>query len=223
MNTNFYNTLLIVGFGAFDQYTRNPSGDIAREINGTTISGIKIVGLQLEVDWQDSWDQLQKAMMKYQPKAILCLGLAPEPWIRLELQARNFIKPSPDINGNIPIPKKEYKIFSNAPDRYASTLPIQWLQKKIHQKNAQTLPREKQAILDTRLSTNAGGYLCNYVFFRMMHYFQGELPFRGFIHLPAYTFPDAKYQIPDQKILLSGYFLIEQLAKWIATQTSFLV
>jgi pyroglutamyl-peptidase len=101
----------------------------------------------------------------------------------------------PDHAGNQP---KGEPIVEGAPVGYFSTLPIYKI-----------VERLKAANIPAEISNSAGTYLCNRIFYRVMHFIAEEqLPIRaGFIHLPYMheQMIDKRYDFPS----LSRETLIE--------------
>lgn len=93
--------------------------------------------------------------------------------IRLERIAINLDDYAiPDNEGNQP---REEKIVQNAPDAYFSTLPLRNYYEKLC-----------DAKIPVHYSLSAGSYLCNHLFFQVMHYLHQQnrtIP-AGFIHIP---------------------------------------
>src|ERR1043165_9866305 len=92
---------LITGFEPFGGMEHNPSGEIARRLDGATIAGVKVVGRQLPVDLKKLDKALKQALAGIDPVAVILLGLAAgETCIRLERVALNLADfPIPDNAG----------------------------------------------------------------------------------------------------------------------------
>src|SRR5437868_13340266 len=70
--------LLVTGFGAFENYAENPSGDIAAAVDRRRVAGVRVVGLRVPVRWHEAWETVRGAAGQYRPRALLCLGVAPD-------------------------------------------------------------------------------------------------------------------------------------------------
>lgn len=157
-------SILVTGFQPFGGFEVNPSEQIAHFFGGISLPVVRYKSFQV----------LMEAYQDLQPDAIIMIGLAGcSEMIRLERIAINLDDYQiPDNEGNQP---KEERIISNAPDGYFSTLPL----KKIYDKLAnQQIP--------VQFSLSAGSYICNHLFFQVMHYLtqnQIRIP-AGFIHIP---------------------------------------
>src|SRR4051794_18137099 len=88
--------LLVTGFGPFENNPENPSGDVAEAADGRSVAGVRVVGRRIPVRWQEAWETVRAAVAGHAPRALLCLGVAPDPFIRLEVLAKNAARPSAD-------------------------------------------------------------------------------------------------------------------------------
>ncbi|MFC4557565.1 pyroglutamyl-peptidase I [Virgibacillus kekensis] len=161
--------LLLSGFEPFLEFPINPTTEISNSLNGQTINDFQVIGEVLSVDFQKSGKQLLDLMEKYQPDAIISLGLAAgRNWITPERIAINCNDGPVDNNGHKP---NGEKIFEDGPDGYFSKLPIYQIVEKL-----------EEAGLPAKISDTAGTYLCNNVMYYGLHHFDGPT---GFIHIPA--------------------------------------
>ncbi len=210
--------LLVTGFGPFEEYGENPSGDIAEAVHRQSMSGVRIVGVRLDVDWAGAWESIQNAVAEYEPNAMLCLGVAPNPFIRLDIMARNTALPCADIHGAQPPLSELLRIVPDAPPAYWTTLPVEWLQARLQERYlSATQGREEDRTAFTLglLWPDSGWFLCNYVFFHVMHYLDHKVPYRGFVHLPRYPADGQSSGPPRTEVLRVGFFLIEELVRWL--------
>lgn len=199
--------LLVIGFGNFQQYSENPSGDLAELVNGLTYYDIKVVGCKIDVDWKRSWPEVLREVINLQPACVVAIGQAEDPFIRLEKTAKNLTGKIYDNQGNLP---EHTKIVIDAPDTYTSTLPTKWLEETINNNSPNTLIR-------ARVSEDAGDYLCNFIFYNIMHYLDEMVPFRGFVHIPPYPINDSSLYTRNN-VISQGVFTIKQIAKWLGQE-----
>jgi pyroglutamyl-peptidase len=208
--------LLVTGFGPFDVFTENPSGDIAEAADGRMVAGVSIIGRRLEVRWRAAWEALRLAVEQYRPDGLLCLGVAADPVIRLEIRAMNSARPCADVTGEMPPLFDSGCIVQGAPPSYETTLPVDWLKERFQHRRERGSPREDQGVLLPAVrSTDPGRYLCNYVFFHAMHFFAGQAPWRGFVHVPPYPSGSIPGGVPREEVRAAGEFLVEELAQWL--------
>src|SRR5271168_3435425 len=133
--------LLVTGFGPFENYLENPSGDIAEAVHQRRIAGIQVIGKRVPVSWSEAWDAIHTAAKVHQPRALLCLGVAPDPFIRLEILAKNLALPSADHFGQPPTLFDLWSLVPGAPAAYWTTLPIDWLGERLRQRREDLLAR----------------------------------------------------------------------------------
>jgi pyroglutamyl-peptidase len=166
--------VLLTAFEPFDGETLNPSLETARAMTTLPFSEAAVEHLELPVDRFRAIDMTLNCIRESQPQVVVMLGEAgrrfrvtPE---RVAINVDDFR--IPDHAGNQP---KGEPIIEGAPVGYFSTLPIYAI-----------VERLKAANIPAAISSSAGTYLCNRIFYRVMHYIAEEsLPVRaGFIHLP---------------------------------------
>lgn len=203
-------TLLVTGFGPFGGIQANPSGDTAQMAHGRRVGDVGIVGHQLEVDWRTSWPMVEGLIREYRPQAILSMGVGGMPFIQLEEVAANYAGPAPDVQGQLPEVDSSGRIVPDAPESYASGLPLDRLEERLR---ARLWPE-----LQAQRSRDAGDYLCNWLFFHLMHFLEGKMVHRGFVHLPPYPFPDDGDCPENKKIREGAWLVIEELALWLNSQ-----
>jgi pyroglutamyl-peptidase len=166
--------LLLTGFETFHTHTTNPTEQLARHVHGKIINGYEIVSLVLPVEYDEAPRVLIENIQRHRPSAVISLGLAHKRrFITPELIAVNFQHAS--IEDNAHVIKNFDVIHQGAPSAYFSTLPLKDILKDLTDNN---IPNE--------LSTTAGSYVCNRVFYELMHTLAKQnwnIP-AGFIHVP---------------------------------------
>jgi len=167
--------VLITGFEPFGGSLLNPSQMLINAINDDIAVDIQIEKMTLPVDQVKGPLKLLDGIHQYCPDAVLAFGLASgRAKISLEQVAINLKDfRIPDNNDTV---ISDQPIIPNGPAAYFSTLPIRSMQTRLQAKG---IPAE--------ISFSAGAYLCNQVFYTMMHEIANhQLPIQaGFIHLPA--------------------------------------
>jgi pyroglutamyl-peptidase len=166
-------TLLLTGFEPFDDEAVNPSGAVARALHGQWIDGARVVALQLPCVFATALPALHAALASHQPRWVLALGLAgSRSAISIERVAVNLVDARiPDNAGAQPV---DEPVVAGGPAAYFTGLPAKAL-----------VARLQQAGLAAELSHSAGSFVCNQVFYGLMHTL-AALPgvVGGFIHLP---------------------------------------
>jgi pyroglutamyl-peptidase len=171
-------TLLLTGFEPFGDdpgaQRLNPSAALANALDGETIAGLQVRSAVLPCVFGQSVQTLRQQIKTHQPSAIVCLGQAGgRTAISIERIAVNWDEASlPDNAGKLRLGEP---ILKTAPAAYFSSLPIHAMRDAVL---AQGLPAE--------LSSSAGHFVCNHVFFSLMHLLaqsKSKVP-AGFIHVP---------------------------------------
>ncbi|HTX78317.1 MAG TPA: pyroglutamyl-peptidase I [Longilinea sp.] len=177
---------LLTGFEPFGGSSINPSEQVTHALDGEIIAGLKVAGAILPVDQQRAPEVLLKAIDDTHPAAVLCLGEATRrPVISIERVAVNLLDFR--IPDNAGAQTSNQPVVENGPAAYFSALPVRAL-----------LDALQTADLPAELSLTAGSYLCNQIFYTLMHTLatqQSKIP-GGFIHLPALPEQAAKLESP---------------------------
>ena len=165
---------LVTGFAPFAGETTNPSLEIARALDGEVIAAHRIIGAELPTEFARSLPALDALIETHRPVLVLALGQAGgRSEISLERVAINLIDARiADNAGAQPI---DVRIVENAPNAYFSTLPLKAM-----------LARLRKAGIPVALSHTAGTFVCNQVFFGLVHRLATKYPKvrGGFVHVP---------------------------------------
>lgn len=166
--------IIITGFEPFDNEAINPSSEVAMSFAGKLINGYEILYFQLPCVFDKSIAALDIIIKQYQPDMVLCLGqMAGRVDISLERIAVNLNDARiPDNEGNQPI---DTPVLADAPAAYFSNFPLKIILERLR---AQSIP--------CSISQSAGTFVCNHVFFGLMHLIHNSdrKIMGGFIHLP---------------------------------------
>jgi pyroglutamyl-peptidase len=167
--------ILVTGFEAFGENSINPSQIMGESLPDSYPEGIEIKKATLPVDKKTGPAALIKAFDYHKPDAVLCFGLAlGRKVISLERVAINLMDYRIPDNAGVSI--HDQPIVKDGPAAYFSTLPIRAM-----------LAALKSAGIPAELSLTAGAYLCNQIFYTLMHTIHTlalSIP-AGFVHLPA--------------------------------------
>lgn len=166
-------TVLLTGFAPFDGEATNPSWDAVRALHGQRIGGHRIEARCLPVVFGDANAALRRALAETSPALVLCVGQAGgRAAISLERVAINVDDARiPDNAGRRPI---DAAIVARGPAAYFSTLPIKRLRAAL-----------QRAGLPVEISQTAGTFVCNHVFYGLMHALKRRPGTRGgFVHVP---------------------------------------
>jgi pyroglutamyl-peptidase len=165
---------LVTGFEPFGDEQVNPSAEIARALDGQMIAGHRIIAAILPTEFARSLPALQTLIEKHRPTLVLALGLAGgRRGISLERVAINLIDAR--IADNADAQPFDIPVVENAPNAYFSTLPLKAMLARLHAESIEAV-----------LSHTAGTFVCNQVFFGLMHLLATHHPQirGGFVHVP---------------------------------------
>jgi len=91
---------LVTGFGPFGPVDENPSGAMARRIDGARVGERPVVGRELRVSFAAVPAALAELVDEHAPAAIVALGVQREAWWRLERRAvRPLTSLKADVDG----------------------------------------------------------------------------------------------------------------------------
>ncbi|HXJ80088.1 MAG TPA: pyroglutamyl-peptidase I [Candidatus Methylomirabilis sp.] len=166
--------LLVTGFEPFDNDTVNPSGEVAKLLDGTSLGTCSVRSLILPVQHEAARERVAAALDAPGLAAVVHLGLAGgRARISLERVALNVMDYAiPDATGQVFV---DTPCSPGGPVAHLSTLPLRGILREL---TAQGIP--------AHISNTAGTYLCNYTLYTTLD----ELARRdraipaGFIHLP---------------------------------------
>lgn len=165
--------VLVTGFEPFGGQARNPSGELARALDGREIRGHRVVGAVLSCAFGVSDLQLRELLRRHRPGLVIATGLAGgRAGVTVERVAINLQDARlPDNRGDQPVDRP---IRRGGPAARWSTLPIKAI-----------VARLNRAGIPAAVSQTAGTFVCNHVFYLLMHLLCRRRGVRGgFIHVP---------------------------------------
>jgi pyroglutamyl-peptidase len=187
-------TLLLTGFEPFGGERINPSWQVAQALQGQTIAGAQVQALCLPCSFGLALHTLRQTLASTRPALVLSLGQAQGRCdFSIERVAINVDDARiPDNAGARPV---DQPVVPGGPAAYFSTLPIKAMVAAL-----------RAAGLPASVSQTAGTYVCNHVFYGLMHALHGgpagagtQATRGGFIHLPL--LPEQAAQHPGQPSL----------------------
>ena len=165
--------ILLTGFEPFGGESVNPSWQVAQALHGETLAGARVRSLCLPCAFGDALDTLGAALVRQRPRIVLALGQAGgRSDFSVERIAINVDDARLPCNaGRRPI---DEPVVPGAPAAYFATLPIKAIVAAL-----------RSAGLPASVSQSAGTYVCNHVFYGLMHALRRRRGVRaGFMHLP---------------------------------------
>lgn len=176
-------TVLLTGFEPFNGASINPAWEAVRLLDGWSGDGFKVEARLLPCVFGRAAEALLGFVDEVRPDIAIAVGQAGgRPEISVERIAINvddarFL----DNAGQQPI---DMPIVADGPAAYFTTLPIK----------AMVAAMREQG-LKAGVSQTAGTFVCNHVFYALMHHLRGQDVKAGFIHVPflpeqAATWPE---------------------------------
>ena len=168
-------TVLITGFGRFPGAPYNPSEPLARAVakrRRPALADVKRVVHIFQTSYAAVDRDLPKLLATHNPDIVLLFGLAGRtPQVRIETRARNARSILfPDVTGHRP---EERALVAGAPPAQGRA-PF-----------AALLAAARSSRVATRLSRDAGRYLCNYSYWRALECAsRSGTPLAQFVHIP---------------------------------------
>ena len=170
--------VLLTGFEPFAGASLNPSEEIVKAIASsgvTDAAGTKLVDLHtaiLPVVFTESSELLKHLIKQHQPDIVISLGQAEgRREISLERVAINLDDARLADNAGRTI--TDQPVVAGAAQAEFTTLPVKRMVTSI-----------RAAGLAAGLSTTAGTFVCNHIFYSMQHALAGQHKHSGFIHVP---------------------------------------
>ena len=165
--------VLLTGFAPFDGEGSNPSWDAVQALEGEIIAGHRVVARCLPVEFGASLHALRHAIEELMPSLVICVGQAGgRAQISLERVAINIDDARiPDNAGAQPV---DEAIVLDGPAAYFTGLPVKAM-----------LAALRSSGIPAEISQTAGTFVCNHVFYGLMHALREQPGVRGgFIHIP---------------------------------------
>jgi pyroglutamyl-peptidase len=166
--------VLLTGFEPFGGEAINPALEVLHELSGERIAGHRVEPAALPVCFEGGPRALVEAIERTQPSLVVCVGQAGGR-ARLSVERVAINLADARIADNAGAQPIDRALIETAPSAYFSTLPVKAVHASLNQHG---VPAE--------LSLSAGSYVCNAVFFALMHHLATQHPGvrGGFIHIP---------------------------------------
>ncbi|RSO49664.1 pyroglutamyl-peptidase I [Streptomyces sp. WAC 06725] len=166
--------VLLTGFEPFDGERTNPSWEAVRAAATTPPDGLEMTAVELPCVFGRSRTALREAVAAHDPDLVLCVGQAGgRPDLTVERIAVNIDDARiPDVSGAQPI---DEPVVPGGPAAYFAALPVK-----------ACVAAVREAGLPASVSNTAGTFVCNHVFYGLMHLIATERPALrgGFVHVP---------------------------------------
>jgi len=157
--------VLVTGFEPFGGSSVNPSQQLVEALDGDVAKAL------LPVSYARAANALCDAIAGHEPDVVICFGQADgRTGISIERFAHNLDEATTTDNDEAP--GSGAPIDPDGPAAYASSLPVDDIVAALR---AEGIPAQP--------SRDAGGFLCNHVFYVLMRALEGNAR-GGFVHVP---------------------------------------
>ena len=176
-------TVLLTGFEPFNGATINPAWEAVRALKGWVDGDFMVEILQLPCVFGQANRVLCGAVDEIKPDVVICVGQAGgRADLTVERVAINVDDaPILDNDGQQPV---DAPIAAEGPAAYFASLPVKAIVGAMRERG-----------LRASVSQTAGTFVCNHVFYGLMHHLQGREVSGGFIHVPY---------LPEQAAAIDG-------------------
>ncbi|RLE54523.1 MAG: pyroglutamyl-peptidase I [Thermoprotei archaeon] len=170
-------TVLILGFSSWGREKVNPSEYIAKELDGRKILDHTVLGRSIPVSYKFVRNEVPKLLTDIRPKVAIGIGLRPTSTeMYIERVALNIVdSEEKDIDG---VELVDVPVVENGPPAYFTNAPVKEIVNEL-----------RRSGVPARVSYCAGTFLCNYLYYIMLHTVNTEKlnTICCFIHIPYAT------------------------------------
>ena len=164
--------VLLTGFEPFAGASLNPSEQIVKVLAACGVAGVDLHTAVLPVVFTESSELLKHLIKQHQPDIVICLGQAEgRPEISFERVAINLDDARLADNAGRTI--TDQPVVEGGHPAHFTTLPVK-----------EMLAAVRSAGIAAGLSTTAGTFVCNHIFYSLQHALLGQHKHSGFIHVP---------------------------------------
>jgi len=194
--------VLVTGYSYYGKYWFNPSGEVARLLDGARFGDYVVKSVVMPVSLKAVKSTLPRLLRELEPSLAIGLGLSPGyREVVVELAAANYAYFDTDVDGY----KAELEpVDPEGPPIVYTTLPLKEIIRKCR----------GERLLPIRPGLGTGLYMCNVAAYMLMRYgLERGVP-AGFVHVPPstenYLRGEAPSGLPLSEILESIKCIIEE-------------
>lgn len=166
--------ILVTGFSPFGGDLINPALEAVKALNGRTICGNQLITCEIPVVRHDAINAIAGHIKHTDPFIVLAVGQAGG---RMEINPERVAINIDDfrIKDNGGFQPVDEPIIPGAPAAYWSTLPIKAM-----------VAAMRAGGIPASVSNTAGTFVCNHLFYGLMHLLaqEGNTRRGGFVHIP---------------------------------------
>lgn len=162
--------LLLTGFEPFLDVALNPSGEVARRLDGCRVHGVRVVGRVLPVSVARVPAALEALVAEVRPRLLVGLGVQREPNFRFERRARlPLTAAKPDGDGRVPLDD----VGTMPAEEHRTEVDVEALVRELHGRG-----------VSARVSDDAGGYVCEWAYVHLLRHARRAGCPALFVHVP---------------------------------------
>jgi pyroglutamyl-peptidase len=197
--------VLLTAFEPFGGEQVNPSQLAVQRLATQELDGVELRTAFLPVVYYTAAEALRAALDEHRPDIVICVGqtggrfgITPE---KVAINRNDTVLP--DNAGQAPI---DEAIVTDGPVGYFTGLPVAAIVEALH-----------EADIPAQISWSAGAYVCNHVFYSLMHVIETEQRNirGGFVHVPYVHEQVARHT--ETRPSLSLHTIIEALRVTVIT------
>ena len=167
--------VLLTGFEPFAGASLNPSEQIVNSLKAREIEGVELHTAVLPVVFTESSELLRHLIKLHNPDVVICLGQAEgRSEISFERVAINLDDARLADNAGRTV--TDQPIVEGGPEAKFTTLPVKEMVAAVRAEG-----------IAAGLSTTAGTFVCNHIFYAMQYALADTSVLSGFIHVPLMT------------------------------------
>jgi pyroglutamyl-peptidase len=164
--------VLLTGFEPFAGASLNPSEQIVNALKAREIEGVELHTAVLPVVFTESSELLRQLIKLHKPDVVICLGQAEgRREISFERVAINLDDARLADNADRVV--IDQPVVLGGPTAHLTTLPVKEMVAAVRAEG-----------IAAGLSTTAGTFVCNHIFYAMQHELAETSVVSGFIHVP---------------------------------------
>ena len=170
-------SVFLTGFGPFPGVLHNATAELVPRLAAAARErwpSLHVLAEVLPTEWRGAPARVGDVLKSHRPMLALHFGAAKEAQgFEIECKGRNRCRLAPDNAGVVP---SVGRLFDEGADCHVSNLPVERI-----------VARLKGIGLPARASEDAGGYVCNSLFYHSLRHVEaaGAGIQAGFVHVPA--------------------------------------
>lgn len=171
-------TILVTGFGPYGNTPANPASQSAMILDGMTIAGARIVGIEPPSYWFKCINSVVGTIKEIEPSMVIMLGeFGGRSMLTVERIAQNMNDSTRyGLKDNEGLKQQGEPVIPGGPAAYYATLPLR----------AMVLAMRREGF-PADISDAAGTLMCNHLMYGVLHYIETNLLHikAGWIHVPS--------------------------------------